>query len=102
MKEEGNLYSIADEAATANESDLLEEDEDEGEDIIKSINSLLDKGKLRSDIEQTHPFSWSSLITIMNRAEQQQQWERGISSAVEVMKVLSRPPHRLVNKLAAN
>ena len=57
MKEEGNLYSIADEAATANESGLLEEDEDEGEDIIKSINSLLDKGKLRSDIEQTHPFS---------------------------------------------
>lgn len=55
MKEEGNLYSIADEAATANESGLLEEDEDEGEDIIKSINSLLDKGKLRSDIEQHIP-----------------------------------------------
>ena len=51
MKEEGNhhLYSIADEAATANESGFHEEDEDEGDDIIKSINSLLDKGKLSSD-----------------------------------------------------
>ena len=42
------LFSITDEEATTKESKLYkgyDEEEDEGEDIIKSINSLLNKGK---------------------------------------------------------
>lgn len=35
------LFSIPDESTAP-----LDEDDDEGEDIIKSINSLLDQGKL--------------------------------------------------------
>lgn len=40
--ENQQLFSITDEAATTKESGF--EDDDDGEDIIKSINNLLDKG----------------------------------------------------------
>lgn len=42
------LFSITDEEASTKDSKLYkgyEDDEDEGEEIIKSINSLLNKGK---------------------------------------------------------
>jgi hypothetical protein len=48
-EDNNQLFSITDEAATTKENESgFEDTDDEGEDIIKSINKLLDQGKASS------------------------------------------------------
>lgn len=49
VRVDSQLYSIADETGTTKENmSRCEEDDDDGEDIIQSINTLLNKGKRQS------------------------------------------------------